>query len=315
MADVTADRILADLHKLWAGLAAPDSAPVLRASALTLIVVAEEAEKPAGIAGTLAEVMREHPNRAVIVRVGAAGALGYHVNALCWMPFGTRQQICCEQVEIAAPEAGLAGLVPVLLAITAPDLPLVVWCRSTRLFRLPALAPLFGRAGKVVADAPLAELQQALARGWRVADLSWARITRWREIVAQIFEDPARRAVLSPLRRVTVFYAGDAPPVTAYYLAGWVMSCADCGDIETRLEAVPPVRGGIEGLVLESDSRRVSIRRAEGDSVLIEADGLLSCALAPRLPEPELLIAELGIAGRDTVFERSLERAARLAQR
>jgi glucose-6-phosphate dehydrogenase assembly protein OpcA len=327
---VSADGILADLHKLWASLAAEagpaDSQAVLRASELTLIVVAEDTEEPAAITETLAEVMRDHPNRAVIVRVRGAGGplLDYYVNAQCWMPFGRRQQICCEQIEISASDASLPGLMPILLAITAPDLPVVVWCRSARIFRLPAMAPLLDRAGKVVVDssafpearAALEELQEASARGRRIADLSWTRITRWREIVAQVFEDHARRAVVMGLRNVRVLYAkGATLPVTAYYMAGWVMSCAECGEIDVQLEAVPPVSGGIEGIELGSDSHRVSIRRAEGDSVLIDADGLKSCALVPRLAEPELLGNELSIAGRDVLFERSLSRVARLAKR
>ncbi len=84
--------------------------------------------------------MRDYPNRAVIVRVREGGEplLDCHVTAQCWMPFGTRQQICCEQIEVTASDSNLPGLMPILLAIAAPDLPRVVWCRSARIFRLPA---------------------------------------------------------------------------------------------------------------------------------------------------------------------------------
>ena len=120
MADAgSADRILAELHKLWAGLAGdPASAgahAVLRACAMTLVVAADESEDAAAIGQVIADVMREHPNRAIIVRVRASNdpLLEYRVTAQCWMPFGSRQQVCCEQIEITASDGSLPGLMPV----------------------------------------------------------------------------------------------------------------------------------------------------------------------------------------------------------
>jgi len=40
----------------------------------------------------------------VFLRLQAPGtALGARVYSQCWMPFGERRQICCEQIEITAP--------------------------------------------------------------------------------------------------------------------------------------------------------------------------------------------------------------------
>jgi hypothetical protein len=44
-----------------------------------------------------------------------------------------------------------------------------------------------------------------------------------------------------------------------------------------------------------------------------EVDGIRNCAGLPPLEEPELLAGELAIAVRDSVFEKTLRRAARLA--
>ena len=326
---VTPERILKDLHSLWASLG-KESTPteshgVLRACAMTVIVLADDDDAAAGIAQTLGLVMQEHPHRAIIVRVRAASEpfLECKVTAQCWRPFGRQQQICCEQVEMTAAERSLPDAEPVLLAITAPDLPVAVWCRSTRLFDLAVLAKLYARADHIVIDSrdapyPRAALDRlarvATASRGRLADLAWTSVTRWREIVAEIFEDPARRELIPGLKRVRVLHSPGAAPATAYYLAGWIQAALNREDIQVGFEAVAPIGGGIEGIVLESATESISIRRAVGTAILIEIGSLKNCTSAPRLSEAELLGTELAITGRDPVFEQSLPAAARLAE-
>ena len=326
---VTPEKTLKDLHALWATLGKEsgpsDAQGVLRACAMTVIVLADDDSAASSIPQTLGQVMQEHPHRAVIVRVRAASGplLDCHVTAQCWRPFGRRQQICCEQVEITAAEASLADAEPVLLAITAPDLPVAVWCRSPRLSDLSALEKLYARADRLIVDSrdvpdPRAALtalaRVASATTGRLSDLAWTSVTRWREIVAEIFEDPARRASLPSLKRVRVLHAPGPPPATAYYLAGWIQAALNRADIGVALEAVDPIGGGIEGIVLEFSAESVSIRRAVGTAILIEIGSLKNCTSAPRLSEAELLGAELAITGPDPVFERTLPTAARLAE-
>jgi len=60
-----------------------------------------------GAGETMAALMPEHPARTIVVRLSGAGerALAERVYAQCWMPFGERRQICCEQIEITASDA------------------------------------------------------------------------------------------------------------------------------------------------------------------------------------------------------------------
>ncbi len=317
---LSADRVVAELDQLWASLAAagskPDSPGVLRACAMSLFVLQEEdAAGAAPVAQTIAEVMRAHPNRAVIVSIrnSMEPLIEHRVTAQCWVPFGGRQQLCCEQIEITVSSGSLEGVVPVLLAIAAPDVPLVVWCRSAKVLGLRAVEPLLERASKAIVDpSPLEDLARQAERGFHVADLSWTHVTRWREIVAQIFEDPARQAFVPKIRQITVMYSGGEPPAAARYLAAWVSTCANCRGIDVRFEKSGADGGSIEGIVMRADSHTVSIRRATDTAVLIEVDSLKSCAEVPRHREAELLGAELSISGRDTVFERVLPLAASL---
>src|SRR4051812_26404224 len=102
-ATIQPDRILRELSELWVGFGKQDgdqSTGVLRACAMTLIVVADAKEDAAAVGETLALLMRDHPSRAIVVRVVEQykPELEARVFAQCWMPLGHRRQICCEQI-------------------------------------------------------------------------------------------------------------------------------------------------------------------------------------------------------------------------
>src|SRR5579884_3301060 len=108
MSTVNPDRILRQLADLWVSTAkradgqpGQESGGVLRACAMTLIAFVDEEENAQDLGETIAMLMRGHPSRAVVIRVcEEKGRLESRVFQQCWMPFGQRRQICCEQVEI-----------------------------------------------------------------------------------------------------------------------------------------------------------------------------------------------------------------------
>ena len=81
-----------------------------------------------------------------------ARELASRVFSQCWMPFGHRRQICCEQIEISASDASLPDLAPVVLPLAVADLPVIVWCRSARLFDLPDFPQMAKIANKLLLD-------------------------------------------------------------------------------------------------------------------------------------------------------------------
>src|SRR5882762_1110804 len=197
------DWILHELSELWVSLGKQnghESMGVLRACAMTLVVVAEAQEDAAEVGETLALLMREHPSRAVVVRVSDSDqpALESRVFAQCWMPIGQRRQICCEQIEISTSNSSLVDVPAVVLPLVVADLPVILWFRPARLFASPALVDLSRIATKTIIDssvfpdpkAGLQRLTRASSSGLRVGDLAWTRLTRWRELIAQIFENP-----------------------------------------------------------------------------------------------------------------------------
>ncbi|HBY60572.1 MAG TPA: hypothetical protein DEH78_12175, partial [Solibacterales bacterium] len=101
--------------------------------------------------------------------------------------FGRRQQICSEQVEIRTPAAQLADVPSVCLGLIVPDLPVVMWSRCARLFDMPEFYRLLPLVDKLIVASRDADELPRLARlaGPHIADLSWTRLTRWREMIAR----------------------------------------------------------------------------------------------------------------------------------
>jgi hypothetical protein len=326
---VAPDRILHDMAELWVTLGKKDTgdAGVLRACSMTLVVAAEESDDSHAIGETLAALMPEHPSRAIVIRVreGAERALDARVVAQCWKPFGHRQQICCEQIQLTASDASLADLAAVVLPLKVPDLPAILWCRSPRLFHLDAFPQVAADAQKVVLDsaafpdpaAAIQELSTAVAAGRRLADLAWTRLTRWRELIAQIFENRAQLTNLPSVSDITIAYRTAATPTTALYLAAWLL------DGFEKIGAHPRVHFAAEA---GEQSGRISLLelRAEGSadaiaSIILKdaaaaevrAGKMVSKAVLAALTDYDLMREELSIPGRDPEFERALAAAGK----
>jgi hypothetical protein len=235
------------------------------------------------------------------------------------MPFGRRQQICGEWIEIYAGTAQFGEVALLLLGLTVPDLPVVFWVRHTALGHLDALRPVLTLATRVIVDTSEADDQESaldavrsLASGvegappaWRLADLAWGRITRWRKALAGIL-----RGAPAPTSGA-IHWAGEKMSMPACYLDAWLRTMFPA--IEIELASCDPVRppvdvGRIRVVQLSGPGVSVRLERPTGGTnVVAITDGLQSGLVFPRLDEAALLAEELGIAGRDQLFEAALK--------
>jgi len=318
---VQPEKILHELSNLWVGVGHEEG--VLRACSMTLIVACEGCEDDVAEAGeALAELMREHPSRAIVLRLvdEKEPRLDSRVFAQCWMPFGRRQQICCEQVEISATASRLNDVYSALLALTVPDLPVIMWLRSARLLTMAEYQPLLRIARTVILDSAglpvaadaLATMDAARAAGWRIKDLRWTRLTRLREIVAQIFENPVTRA--QRITGIVIRHAGNDVPVEAWYLAAWFT--ARLPDAKVRFELADRIlNNGVQGLLIEGPDLKISILPSGEAGVEVKVDTVSSHLVLPAMAEWRLVEEELSILSNDPVFEPTLERASQMARR
>ena len=323
-ATVSPERILRELAGLWSSLGkqgeTEGGAGVLRACSMTLVVMAEESEDFQALGETIAALMPEHPARAIVVKLRGAGerALTERVYSQCWMPFGQRRQICCEQIELTVSDAALADLPSVVRPLAVPDLPLILWCRSARLPDLPEFREIAAMARKVIVDsaglpdpkAALGRMADAAGRGALLGDLAWTRLTRWREMLSQVFEN---RRYLARIERVSSVRVGFATgfEALAWYMGAWVMDALGGAGVRAELQVAPESAASLR-VDLAGEGFHVGLERRQ-DRLTIAVDGLSNCTNLPRPTDYLLMREELGIVRHDPVFEKALASAARLA--
>jgi glucose-6-phosphate dehydrogenase assembly protein OpcA len=321
---VLPERILHELAGLWVSLGTEQSAGVLRACTMTLIVAVDNSADAAAAESILAELMHEHPSRAIVLKLEESKKelLDARVFAQCWMPFGGRQQICCEQVEISASCDRLAGVTPVVLGITVPDLPVVLWSRSARILEFPEFHHLCPLVQKIIVDSaqlgePAAALRRVQTLGSErrdVADLAWTRLTRWRELIANAFAEPGRLGRLRDATRITIFHAGPNPPSAAYYIGAWLLPAIG-GPEKTAIEFRAAETGDdpVRGVEIAAPAWKASFHLLDATAT-VDFDGAQSKVVLDSLSEYNLLREELSILEKDSVFDRVLEAAARLTK-
>lgn len=317
-ASLDAGRLLAGLDEQWLAIG-KNEAGVLRACSMTLGVIAGPARNVQDLGETVAELMHDHPNRSILLRVSeGTAAVEARTSIQCWMPFGRRQQICCEQIELEAGIESLSGVPSILFGLTVSDLPVAFWCADLALALRPELEPVLNLAGKVIVDtsclASAAEAWRAiqvLRQGrYRLADLVWSRVTRWRELLFHAL-DP-RRAASPEHARIT--WAGAPLPPAAMYLAAWLVSRLNWqGEAARRIEFVcedsaMPERGTgrLRSLTLSGRDCSLRLHRPAGTGMSIEVEGVSAGARFPVFTDSVLLREELGVFGRDPQFESAL---------
>jgi glucose-6-phosphate dehydrogenase assembly protein OpcA len=312
-APVKPDRILSELSDLWRTAAQPEAGAepqentgVLKACALTLIVFADDEDDPAELGETIARIMRDHPSRAVVVRVrGTADELDARVFAQCWMPFGHNRQVCCEQVELTVSLNRLGDIPSIVSPLAAPDLPRVVWFRSSRISKAPDISEILYLADKLIVDssrpgAPaFADLRSLVAAGFIVGDLSWTRITKLRELIAQLLEGKEPAAI----RKTIIEHCGAEPGPEAKYMQAWLRANLPGATVDFE-RTDPEGTGSIKGIRLDPGlDIRVETSCAKYQSGSLRQSAHLSPGL-----DHELLSEELSIMRRDAVFEQALRR-------
>jgi glucose-6-phosphate dehydrogenase assembly protein OpcA len=315
---VQPERILRDLQQLWAQMAVDqaDSGGVLRACAMTVVVVAENASDADRVRQTVGVLMHNHPSRAVILRPrgdGGNAELDARIFAECWKPFGKSQQICSEGIEITAGQGGFSEVAKFLVPLRVPDLPVVLWCRGTHALTSSAepgpLEPLFPLADKIIfdtsqvadADSALQFLRRLRGRGRRVADLHWTRLTGWREVLAHLFDDGALKP--GDVKAAQVAFGGKSATTDARYFAAWIRAGLPTARVTITSGDGP---AGLRSVTLSTSSDNLTIALGSDRCVEVSGCGRHYRSMLPSTSEEALMQEELGILGADPVYESAL---------
>jgi glucose-6-phosphate dehydrogenase assembly protein OpcA len=324
------EQILKGLSKLWTSLGQEEKQQgkptVLRACAMTLIVATDEPDGGFSASQTIAELMREHPSRGIVLAVSesAEHELEARVLAQCWKPFGKAQQICCEQIEITARPESWPNVGPTLVGLTAADLPVIFWCRHDAALNPGATADqkaglqaIINLANKVVIDtqglpAAVALVTVAALRAQRrtVADLEWTRLTNWREPISQIFDNPSRRNYYSKFREVEIAYSGEELPAAALYAGAWFSAPYKAQVSFVKETGFGP---GLHRIMLRADSEQIVFERTGVECMRLHStNGQQRSYMYEQPSDHKLMTEELAILGSDPAFDSAYARAQEL---
>lgn len=218
----------AELGRLWD--AAGDEARsrgregVMRLREFNLLVYATGEETAGRVSTVITWLAERHPARVIVLVElpggGRPGELEAWVTTACYLSGQGGRHVCWEQVTIPARGEAVPMLHAAANSLLVPDLPTVLWWPGTPDFEGHAFRRLSDESDMVVVDSSgfadavdglgsVARLVYDGARDYGVIDLNWARLTPWREMLAQLFDEPERQRLLPHIRRVVVTFGAE----------------------------------------------------------------------------------------------------------
>ncbi|MFL5800429.1 MAG: glucose-6-phosphate dehydrogenase assembly protein OpcA [Roseiflexaceae bacterium] len=341
---------------------------VTRTCVLNLLVATTGGRALAEATATIARLTARHPNRAIVISAVPAVAnpgaihepplLDAWVQAHCQMPGPGRPQVCCEQITIEARGTAIAHVPGTVLPLLVPDLPVMFWWPRGASFDDPLFARLCDLADRVIVDsatsaapeAALPRLTTLLDARIAVSDMAWARLTPWRELIAQFFDAPAMLPHLATVERVVVEYEASAGTTEdrtqAFLLVGWLgsrLGWRPAGPLQRAGDATRLALARPDGVVVQAELRpvapqddlldrlasftlecprgRFSVSRtdapdaAETHMDVVGMQPLQRIVRLQRLDEAGLLAEEIQLLGHDHGFEGALRLATELLAR
>jgi hypothetical protein len=197
-------------------------------------------------------------------------------------------------------------------ALRLSSLPTLAWWRADQPEVLEALATLVDRVVLDVEDpSAVWPLVPALVDRTTVSGMRWARLTRWRDLIAQFFDLPEVAEMADRFDRLEL-RGGDRH--TMRLLGGWLRSRLPAGDrldvtIDVDRDARETLRliapGGVLGVRLQDGScLETSVQAGAGSSVRVVPAGD---------DRPVTLLSEeLRVRSRDAAFEDAVRAAEKL---
>ena len=217
--------------------------PVVCARTLNLLIYPASGDDNEFVS-QLMDLTTRHPSRAILIEPAGAGARAdfeARVSASCSTEHGTGI-LGCELIMLRCQPCAYERLHSVVLPLLVPDLPIFVWWRkplaseqavaSRERELFDGLAKL---ANRVIIDSAhlpdppaqfhwLAESIRTKRAHAAFSDVAWARLTMWRQLIAQFFDGPSLTYV-NRVTDVTIEYgANEVVPPEPLLLAGWLAS-------------------------------------------------------------------------------------------
>ncbi len=218
------------LQEQWLVTGLPGAA---RACTRNLVSVLSRLEGLDSVLELLAQTIEHHPSRMIlIVPDNKTPEPGMATSVQVNCPTPTARPFCCEQIVLHVRERiwqhAHSGVLPLLL----PELPVNLWWQRPLNGDDPLFNHLRTLADNLLVDTAFSQAPEATIRAlgtvqsgfpWGAMDLSWARLTPWRELIAQAFDPMDRRPYLWNIDHVSLTVVPTAMgTAAALYLSGWL---------------------------------------------------------------------------------------------
>ncbi len=219
------------LKTLWES----EGSETARASLMNLAIYSEDPDALELNTASIAEITQKHACRAILIAArpnSAEADVQAWITAHCHTSKAGSKTVCCEQITFLL-EGDVQAMIPnIVFAHLDSDLPLYLWWQPQ--FPRPIEDQILTWVDRLIFDSrgwvdfgdQLAILRAAITKTksrLTLRDLNWARTLRFREPVAQIFDDPVHLPKLQSIRKVAIAYGEDSQ-TTALLLVGWLAS-------------------------------------------------------------------------------------------
>jgi glucose-6-phosphate dehydrogenase assembly protein OpcA len=351
---VDAAAIEKELTSLWKS--AGKNSTIMRACSCNFLTVVNNRQSAEAFQPVLAKVSEIHPSRSIVAfpESGDPEMLAW-IRAQCLIPFSGGPQVCCESIILAARGKAFRDLPNTLLSLLIPDLPVYLYWKSFQIDGREMIESMVRFANLLIVDSHqsredprnrlrLLQLLKDQQKEIAVRDLNWARITPWRDLIAQFFDSKASRKFLHEISEVEIvrdLSAAGSIPTRTLLLTGWLASnlgwrqlsakrsddqwlsqwASGEHEIQVRFTgklAAPNQSPGINSVRLRTRSNAEFSVSVDKDASCITAvarvgDSRLVHSVSQKLlEESSILNAELSQTGKDVVFTAALAKALEL---
>ncbi|MCK2216593.1 glucose-6-phosphate dehydrogenase assembly protein OpcA [Actinomadura sp. ATCC 31491] len=295
LSDTTAGKISAQFTHLRHQMGAPAIGMVL-----TLVVVCEERHQYDALRAAT-EAAREHPSR-IIVLITREPEEAIRLDAELRIGENTPGEVVVLRLYGELTQHADSVVSPLLL----PDTPVVAWWPGAAP-EVPSKDPIGALAQRRITDAKgfddggiqsLVTRAKGYARG--DTDLSWARLTPWRSLLAAAFDQPVGRV------RKGVVEAAPGHP-SAPLLAAWLSE-----RLGATIKVADSSGPGLTAVRLQTGDGELAVVRTDARLATLSRPGQpdRNVALARRTTS-ELMAEELRRLDSDEIYEAAVKRFAR----
>jgi glucose-6-phosphate dehydrogenase assembly protein OpcA len=266
------ERELARLRRAAVAHARERGQTLARASVLNLVVYSEREVHARRAARTVADLALRHPSRAIVLlgdrdRDGVVASVQLH----CHVPQSDgAQPVLYEQILARVRGDFDERVASVVIPLLVPDLPVFLWWTGTPPSDARHLDDLVTLADRFIIDSAdfarpdhtLPEIARLARHRVAITDLNWARLTHWRELIAQFFDVPAWRPFLDGITGIRAGFAVDMDgrdihPSQALLLLGWISSRLGWRPVEAL---APSEAGGLLFRMGRADGAPIMVR-------------------------------------------------------